>query len=378
MLPLKHLLSVFALLCLGLPAATLFFAQKSSFRSGDSSAAVPIVQVRRVAAPRELKIVGEFLPVATTEVTTRVAGRVAEVRVKAGDIVSSGAVLAVIRAKEVNDRIVRHETSVRNAQNELQAREREWAEAAKLLESRRDLVRQDLIARREIEDHQASADAARAALDLARAQLEQEQAMLAHARALRALTEIRGSSGGQVVRLNVQPGDPVSEGATILSVGNLDQLRLLAWVSNAEALGLQTGAGARVKTGTLAGRAFAGEVIRVTERENHTIEVEIAVDNRQRILESGATAEAWVTLAKRQDQLFVPRSAVISEHNSHYVYRVDQGRPERREIDVGPAGAAGVPVQRGLSDGDFVYEDANRVRIGERLGRRLKSSRPAP
>jgi RND family efflux transporter MFP subunit len=303
---LKHLPSVLALLCLALPATILFFASNSPSPAGHSSAAPPNAQVRRVAAPRELKIVGEFVPAATSQITTRVAGRVAEIRVKAGDVVSTGAVLAVIRAKEVDDRILRHEAGVRDAQSELQKREWEWAEAVKLLESRHDLARRDLIARREIEDHQAAADGARAAWDLARARVEQQQAMLAQARALRALTVVRASSGGQVVRLMVQPGEPVSENATILTVGNLDQLRLVGEIGAVDASGLQLGALARVKIRTSAGRVFAGEVLRVSERENHTTEVEIAVDNRQRLLESGAAVEAWVTPEKRPDDPFVP------------------------------------------------------------------------
>lgn len=323
----------------------------------DRLATAPVVQVRRLGLPRELRIAGELLPIRTVKVLSRLAGQVSEVRFEAGDMVPAGAVVAVVRSREFEERVALREQSVRAAEVELRARQREWSEAEQLLARRRELARRELIARREADDAEAALETARAAADLARAHLAQQQSMLAQAHAERALTQVIAPIGGEVTRREVEPGSPVIAGAAVLSLGDLARLKLVARVRRAGSAGLRHGAAARISTEVSAGRDFAGEISRLTQVEDGVSELEIVIDNRGRSLRSGTQVDAWIELGAPRDLLWVPRSAVITEQGLHYVYKMESGHAVRRPITIGPEWEEDIAVLQGLADGDFVVAD---------------------
>ena len=361
----KQLFSFACLLVLGLPAAAYFLNADSSKPSAPPldrlAISAPIVHARRAPLAGELKLVGELLPVEQVEVISRLAGKVNEVRFKAGDWVPAGTVVAIIRADDLAARLVRHEAGVRAAESDLRARERERAEAEKLLVTGRDLARRDLIARREVEEAEATMATAHAEADLARAHLAQRQAMLAQAQALRSLTRLTAPISGQVTRRNLEPGAAIGEGGAVLTLTGLDNFKFAAAVSRADAFGVSVGAKARVSTAALPNKIFAGQISRVSPDEsgaNQLTEVEIEVHSPQRLLRAGMMVEATIELSTPKDALFIPRAAVISRHDSSYVYKVDAGRVVRQAVVVGPVKGGEIAVLFGLSDGDSIVADA--------------------
>ena len=374
MTALKHLLSGSCLLLVALPAIGLLLSPQFSAVSQvtrDRSADPRIVQVQWFAAPRELTMVGALKPAETARVISRLGGRVIEVRAKPGDIVSVGTVVGVIRANALEDRLARYETAVREAENELRARQHDRAGAEKHLASRRELVDRDLIARNELNESQAGVDAARAAVELAQAHLAQQQAMLTQARALHALTEIRATVGGQVIDCQIKPGDALVEGATILTVGDRERWRFTGRIIGGAPAALRRGAAARISAAET-DRVLPGEVTRIAEESDGSTAVEIMIADRQRIFRDGASVQARIQLEAGPDYVVVPRSAVITEQNSQHVYTFEQGRAVRREVTVGSIWETTVAVADGLSAGEFVYMDGQRELIRERRKRPIK------
>ena len=360
----KQVLSLASCLVVGLPAALYFSAadlsRQFSAHGDRPEAPERIVRVKRVLLAQHLKLSGELLPFEQAEVVSRLAGIVSEVRFKVGDWIAAGSVVAVIRSKELEDRLARHNASILVAENELRLRERESAEAEKSMISRRELAQRDLIPRHDAGDAEAAAETARASAELAHAHLAQQQAMLTQTQALRALTNLRAPISGHVTERHVDRGAPVGDGGAILTLAGLDVLRLAATVGRADALGVNRGATARIAAGALPKQIFEGEVHRIVPADSDADQsIEVRIGNRQRQLRPGMMVEAVIELNAPKDGLFIPRAAVLSGQHSSYVYKLGAAGAVRQPIVTGSELGAEILVLDGLSEGDSVIEDAS-------------------
>ena len=99
------------------------------------------------------------------------------------------------------------------------------AEADKQFSRYQELYRQDLIARRDVEQAEIQAATARAQLDLLRAQIAQQEAMLTQARKLQQFGRVVAPISGLVTGA-LSAGTPVNEARAILTIAQIDHLKL--------------------------------------------------------------------------------------------------------------------------------------------------------
>jgi len=92
-----------------------------------------------------------------------------------------------------------------------------------------------------------------------------------------------------------------------------------------------------------------------TQSGSRSIMVYVRIANPQGLLRAGMFAEATLTLEKKSDVLAIPQSAVQSDADGAYVYAIDNGKLQRRKVQLGMRGknAAGnaVEVTAGLQPG---------------------------
>ena len=145
---------------------------------------VAVAEVKLESRPVVLRISGELQPAVEVDVVPRVAGRLTEVKFKTGDTVTAGAVVASVYSGELTERVRLVEAELKATRKQLQDSEQQAAETDKQLSRYQDLYRQDLIARRDVEQAEIQAATDRAQLDLLRAQIAQQEAMLTQVRKL--------------------------------------------------------------------------------------------------------------------------------------------------------------------------------------------------
>ena len=327
----------------------------------DMEIPVRIAQARRISLPLKMKLSGALLPVSQAAVISRLAGKVTEVRFKAGDFVRAGTVVATIHASGLEQRLGRIEAGVGAAGADLQSRQDELAAMEKRLAKDRELLRRDLIARRDVEQTDVEVKTSRAQSELARAQLAQQEAMLAQVRALQDLTRLTAPISGEVGAVLIAPGAAVEEGGAIISLVGLESLKLIARVSGADLPGLRPGAKAQISTASLPGKVLDGKIIRLAPARNDSetmTEIEVHVNNRQNYLRPGMTVEASIDLDTLEDFLLVPRSAVMAQDESSYIYKVTGGRAVRHKIVIGQERGEEVAIVRGLKEGEWVVADS--------------------
>ena len=61
-----------------------------------------------------------------------------------------------------------------------------------------------------------------------------------------------------------------------------------------------------------------------------------------------------IIVGERKAVLSIPRAALLREGESHFVYRLEEGRARRRPVTLGLVGIDDVEISSGLSEGDRV------------------------
>jgi RND family efflux transporter MFP subunit len=331
---------------------------------------VAVAAVKQEPRPVVLRLSGELQPSAEVDVVSRLAGKLTEVKFKTGDSVTAGAVVATVYSGGLSERARVVEAGLNATRTQLQEREQQAATADKQLAHDKELYRQDLIARRDVEQAEIRAATARAELELARAHLAQEEAMLSQARQLQQLAHIVAPVSGLVVGA-LSAGAPVTESRAILAIAQIVKLKLIGEAPAVYKSLIRDGMTAQVFPRELPARARLGKVLRLDSgTAAEKIQLEISVDNRDRALAIGNAVDVALTLAHQELLLTIPRSALQSLADQHFVYLIIDGRAVRRAVKLADESADPVAIGDGLNAGDRV--------IAERLSKITEGVRVRP
>jgi len=167
---------------------------------------------------------------------------------------------------------------------------------------------------------EAAVQAARAQLDALRAgatqeeiaaleaQVEQAQAALASLMVLRDKLTLTAPVGGLVLELNVHEGELTMSGATVLTLGDLDDVTLTIYVPEDKLGQVRLGQPVEVRVDTFPERTFTGTVVAIAdeaeftprnvqtqeERVNMVFAVDVRIPNPDHALKPGLPADATI------------------------------------------------------------------------------------
>lgn len=208
----------------------------------------------------------------------------------------------------------------------------------------------------------------------ARAQVEQARASLELARYQLEHAVVRTKRGGQVLQLNVRPGDVVSAGQVLAVVGNRERLEIEAEINEADAGFIQVGQLVEVSSSTLQKWSCQGYVREVApqavskikgQSEQMVIPVVIELDSSS--LESstsgvpgglfpGASVDLGIVVGQAEAALLVPFDALVEREGQKLVLVVENNVARERQVETGleDADAGRVQILNGLEEGDVV------------------------
>ncbi len=165
----------------------------------------------------------------------------------------------------------------------------------------------------QVAEAQAALDALKAGatseqIAMARANVKQAEAALALLQIQRDKLTLHAPIAGVVVKRSVNLGETASAGTTLLTVANLEVVKLTVYVPEARRARVALNQNVRVKIDAYPQRAFDGRVVFISpqaeftpknvqtaqERATTVFAVKIALDNPDRALTKGMTGEALI------------------------------------------------------------------------------------
>ncbi len=212
-----------------------------------------------------------------------------------------------------------------------------------------ELVAQNFISQRSLDESSAALEVSRAKLSLAQATLQR----------LQVLAPFDGITG--LKQINV--GDYLKDGADMVNVEDIDAVLLDFRLPERFQARVRAGQKAQLTVDALPGRPFTAIVQAVDpliEANGRSVGVRGCIDNRQQQLRPGMFARVNAVFGTRENALVIPEEAIIPQGGRTFVVKVvaddkpDVSVSERVAVKVGLRQPGKVEILEGLSAGDTV------------------------
>ena len=182
---------------------------------------------------------------------------------------------------------------------------------------------------------------------------------------------IKSPLKGTVKTRFVKIGEFVRKGDRLVEILEVDRILVKVNISEQEILQIKIGQKVDIVLYILENKKVEGQVKKIgleADASNRTFPVEIEVDNRERELRPGMLARATFTQRVNQDQVVVPRHAIMERDMGRIVYVVDNGIAVQRKVAIGITQREKVQVIMGLSKGEkLVIEGHTKLTDGEEI-----------
>ncbi len=176
---------------------------------------------------------------------------------------------------------------------------------------------------------------------LARAQMGLDQAEVEYRRARMQLdkTVVRAPFGGRVANLKVVAGQFVREGEELLTVVDIDPIKVAVEVLATEVVHLDEGRAASLVFTAFPGQTFTGRIETinpVVDPLTNTARVTVHIANRDGRIKPGMYAEADLEAQQFPDRILVPKTAIReTDDRRYFLFVVEDGRAKWRYVTPG-------------------------------------------
>ncbi|MFM1653918.1 efflux RND transporter periplasmic adaptor subunit [Brevibacillus sp. B_LB10_24] len=380
-----------------LSASALIFTGCSDPSASASQQDLPAVQVIKVASAGSsgLMASGKVAPFQSVQVVSKIAGKIAEVKVDEGSKVTKGqtviqlesddyvqqvqqaragisgaeARLADLKAGSRSQQIAQLQSGVDQAKASLDTAQKTYDRMKSLFDSgaisQADLDKVAL----DLERAKAGYDQAKAQLDLAQegatpasiqalaAEVERSRTSLNIAETALANTAIKAPIDGEVVSRAVDPGEMAQPGVALMTVVSMNKVKVEASVPQEQINQVKKGSHVSVKVDGLPDKTFQGTVdfiSPVSDQNSSTFPVKVIVDNPDGLLKAGMVAQVYFTDKPEEQRIELPASALLTKDGKTYIFKVDAGVVHQAEVSTEPKNADWVYVKSGVQNGEQI------------------------
>ncbi|WP_234464304.1 efflux RND transporter periplasmic adaptor subunit [Stutzerimonas frequens] len=335
---------------------------------------------------------GEVDSQSLAQVGSEITGVVAARHVREGDEVKAGDLLLELRDDEQRARLREAEAALQQlidstrpqAQATLREAQHNLEQVSRELKRRETLFERKLLASEPLEQARRAELTARVIRDRARfaaAALaeggSEEQVLrqrLEAARATLAKTRIHAQVTGIVQTRDVEPGDLVQPGRTLLSIARSGSSEILLPLDEKNLAPVRLGQAASIIADAYPERVLPARVSFIApavDTARGTIDVHLDLLEPADFLRQGMTVSVNIETGRRDQALVLPNDALRARSGPRaQVLRVRDGVVERVDVRLGLLGTALSEVVEGLTTGDLVLlddaEEGKRVRVTER------------
>jgi len=374
-----------ALLSLGLLTACSSKSKEAGARADSKEEPVPAIEVK--TAPvierrtnRSVEVVGSLIAEDDVTVSSQASGNLADITVDLGTAVRRGQIIARIDQRELKFKVDQAEGTLHQAEARLGVKRGERIDPQKQpdvrmafaalerarydLNAYRSLAESGDISKQQLDVYQKTVDQAearyQAALENVRnleAIVEEKRAALDLAKKQLTDTEIVSPISGVVKEKAASRGEYLQPGKPIVTIVQVDPLRLRADIPEYAAASARTGQTMTLTVESFPGRSFTGRVVRIgpsLNEQTRALTVEAEVRNPGNLLRPGMFAKSNLVTANGALALMAPRRAVQVIAGLNKIFVIDNGRASERIVKLGAVDGDLIEIVDGVKSGEVV------------------------
>jgi HlyD family secretion protein len=345
------------------------------------------------------EIVAEVMGTGTLEakvqtiVSTKIPGRIIDMRVDQGDQVRAGQTLLRLDDSEFRQQVEIARSALDAAKATVERMQADAVRSQAILEQsrieyrrRESLFTSKSIAANEIDKRKEELKVAEADLEKTKAAVVESRKNLVVAQntvdyqlARLGDTLIAAPFEGLIIRRDRDPGDVVVPGTSIFLLISTQSLWVRTWIDETEMQRVTEGQRARVVFRAEPETIYIGKVARLgreTDRETREFLVDVEIERLPRNWSVGQRADVFIETAHKDGVTIVPSQLIVRNQGEIGVIKNHDGRAVWQPVKVGLRGHAQVEIVAGLSPGDIVVYNQGPDLVPE--GRRLEISNREP
>lgn len=238
----------------------------------------------------------------------------------------------------------------------VKAEVREWE--ANVAQSRREAARaSELIERKLISQSD---------LDTKRSQLQVNEARLSSAQTRLSKTVIKAPFTGVAGLREVSPGEYVEAGRTLVTLTQLDPIKLDFRVPEIHLSRVAAGQAVKVEVDAFPGHRFAGVVYAIDPQldpNGRSVVLRATIDNTDDRLKPGLFARVALAFGERAAAMLVPEQALWPVGAKQNVYVAEDGKAALKEVEIGVRRNGMVEILKGITPQSVVIT-AGQIKIG--------------
>lgn len=417
---LVRLLSVLALLAaVSLIAGAQFQRDPQAFHfkwqlTAEAPMEVRVESARRGRLQDTIEAPGEVEAEVEVEVSAEVPGRIDELPVREGNVVSKGTPLVKLDSSKYDAKVRMGEARIRSLTAAIGEIERDLEKARRDVQKNSTLQGKGAVSSTEVADMQTILDKSLARLVMAKENMREAQESVVEAQEEQAKTRIASPVDGVVSRLNAEQGETVvigtmnNPGTVIMVVSDMTTMIVRARIDETDVPLVKPGQKARIHLQFDEELTLWGKIKRVTPKglkksalaaggatnvgdsnEVATFETIISIDSPPPQVRLGMTANVEILVEERDDVLHVPAQAVVhrrakdlpaamaaqleaetvvkpgrqsaAQRYHQVVFVANQGRAEVRLVKTGISDETRVEIVEGLKAGEAVIAGPYRI-----------------
>ncbi len=325
---------------------------------------VPVVEtvpVTRETVSRSRHVTGKIIAWEEAAVSPRIMARVLEVRVREGDHVRPGQVLAVLDARELEDGVAQAGAGLAAAEEGVAAAEAQWEAQREVTRRNRVLHEAGALSDEQWEASTAAERSVQARLEAARAELTVARKRHDQARTRKGYAVLSAPFDGRVTGRFADPGDLAVQGKPVVVVARNGRMKVRAELPVEDLSVLAVGDGVTV---TLGGESVEAPVSRVVPAAGVAglAVFEVDIDRAPETFVPGATVGVDVVLNQFEGPA-VPLEALLEGEDGVWIFVVrnisegSNGGPTTGTIDPIGVEILGRSADLAVIDGDVEAGD---------------------
>lgn len=295
----------------------------------------PTVQtsaVKESTVPLEVHAIGSVAASRNVEVSPEMPGHVVKILFQDGALVKEGQLLV-----QLND--AAYKTKLQVAKARLVLSEGKFSRMQQL--AKKGFVSQQTIDEVEADLKEKRADAKESEVMVNRMSLE-------------------APFGGVVGKSKVNAGDYVNVGQSLVTITDIEHLRIEFSVPEKYLADLKIGEEVKVTTSSYPGKIFLGKLAYIAptiSADNRSISLYADILNPDHTLKPGMFVDVMQSLGTKEHAMMVPARALVPVLEGQQIYKVVSGKVVATNVTVGARVGDNVQIEQGVSPGDAIITD---------------------
>lgn len=331
---------------------------------------------------------GYVVPQRRAAVASKATGRLVELRVKEGDTVKKGEIIARLESGDVNAALNRAQANLSVAQFAQTQAQAELHEATLIYKRRKALLEEELIPKADFDAAEARFHRARAAVSSAEAGVQAAEAAIRGARVEVDSTFIRAPFDGTILTRNAEVGEVVAPfgsstlaKAAVVTMADMTSLQVEVDVSESNIEKIRLGQRAEIVLDAFPEVRYEGGVdtiVPTADRAKATVLTKVKFKNRDdRVLPEMSAKVAFLSdpaaRSDRKPAFAVEPGAIVRRNEKNVAFRIRDNRVEEVPVETGDPVGNRIEVRKGLAQGDrVVMSPSDDLSAGDKVAIKTK------